>query len=178
MFNKQKQCADITDKKFHGFLAAKTTYDSETVVTESMIDTIRIGCKITAINGVLTSTLTQDEIQGIFSTRVNRIHPTVTAYVQDDTAYDAVQYCTMLDELTQFTICALCGEEGPPKGSVHINNCYELLKKTNIKDLFNAYTECLNNSSSSDQEYAREIQYYLPDGLLRGILPFHFFLST
>ena len=47
--------------------------------------------------GMMTSTLTQDELQGLFSTRVNRTHPTVTAYVQDDTAYDAVQYWTMLD---------------------------------------------------------------------------------
>ena len=40
MLHKNKQCADMTDKERHGFLAAKTTYDSETVVIESMINTI------------------------------------------------------------------------------------------------------------------------------------------
>ena len=40
MLHKHKQCADMTDKQLHGFLAAKTTYDSETVVIESMINII------------------------------------------------------------------------------------------------------------------------------------------
>ena len=89
--NEQNVEADLSDIDFHGFRATKTTLISETIVTETIIDTIRIGCKITAVNGVMTSTLKHDELELILAGRDYRIRPTVIPYEQDDTAYDAVQ---------------------------------------------------------------------------------------
>ena len=61
--------------------------------------------------------------KSINSGREHRIRPTVIPYIKDDTAYDAVQYSTMIEELAQFAICALCVEEGFSKGSEHISEC-------------------------------------------------------
>jgi hypothetical protein len=77
----------------------------------------------------------------------------------------------MMSDIAMFFICALCGEEGPSKGSIAICDCKNLLLQTNIQELYDNLTSCLRSlgqQSSYDIAFAKEIEYYLPSGLLRG----------
>ena len=161
---------EISDCAFHGFVAKKTRKDRITVVTESNDENILIGSVLQTINGIPSDTLTPIEVSTIFSNRHNKVLPTFV--IEDSkTTKDAKNYAKKLDELTLFSNCALCGEEGPPKNSVNVTECHSLLSQTNIKDAFNKITECLRTPAVGnryDIAYAKEIEFYLPNGLLRG----------
>ena len=160
---------EISDCAFHGFVAKKTRKDRVSVVTESNDENIVIGSVLKTINGVPTDTLTPIELSTIFSIRKNKVLPTFV--IEDSrTTKDAKNYARKLDELTMFSNCALCGEEGPPKNSVNVTECHSLLSQTNIKKTFNKITECLITPAVGnryDIAYAKEIEFYLPNGLLR-----------
>jgi hypothetical protein len=160
----------ISDCEFHGFVAKKTKSDRSSVVTESNDATIVIGSILKTINGVVTDTLTPIALSKFFSNRRNKVLPT---FVVEDSATtrDAKSYAMKLDDLTKFFNCALCGEEGPPMNSVNVTDCHDLLRQTNIMDVFNNITECLKTPAVGnryDIAFAKEIQFYLPNGLLRG----------
>jgi hypothetical protein len=92
--------------------------------------------------------------------------------VIDDSSHDAKKYAKTYDDLTRFQICALCGEEGPPKDTVHLDECRDILSKTNIMELYKQYTDCLHSASAHDKydvAYAKEIECHLPNGLLKGV---------
>ena len=95
-----------------------------------------------------------------------------TANEEDkSTADDAKAYAKAMDENAMLQICALYSEEGPSKGSQRVDQCTDLLKETILDDLYQKYTACLDNIDISDEydvAYAKEIEYYLPGGLLRG----------
>lgn len=160
----------ITDSEFHGFVAKKNRRDRNSLVTESNDVTIVIGSVLKTINGIITDTLTPMELSTFFSNRQIRVLPTFD--IEDSaTTRDAKNYAKKLDELTKFFNCALCGEEGPPKNSVNVTECLDLLRQTNIMDVFNNITECLRTPTVGnryDIAYAKEIQLYLPNGLLCG----------
>ena len=158
-----------SDCSYHGFRATKTHRDKPTIVIESANPNWVVGSVVVALDGRSTATLSVREISHIFTLRDKKVIPTIDS--TDNTTFDAEQYAKALNELTQFQICALCGEEGPPKDSALITECYDLLQKTNINKLYESYTECLTSIGSHniyDIAYAKEIEYYLPNGLLRG----------
>jgi hypothetical protein len=160
----------VTDCEFHGFVAKKIRRDRPTIVTESNVVSIAIGSVLKTINGTLTDTLTPARLFTFFSNRQNKVLPTF-AVENSKTSRDAKNYAKKLDELTMFSNCALCGEEGPPANSVNVSQCHDLLRQTNITDEYNDITECLRVPSAGnkyDIAYAKEIQFYLPNGLLRG----------
>jgi hypothetical protein len=167
-----------TNVSFHGFTASKIRKRMKTVVTDSILPTLLVGTVITALNGILTCTLTPTELKTLFDGRVTIIEPTVEMISvtdncpESDANYDAKNYAKTLDELTLFEICALCGEEGPPMESVPVAHCVDLLSNTNIDALYKQLTSCLHSEAAEhnqyDIAYAKEIENYLPGGLLRG----------
>ena len=56
-----------------------------------------------------------------------------------------------MEENAVLKICAMCGEEGPSKGSQRVDECTELLKNTNLNDLYQKYTACLDNVENSGE---------------------------
>jgi hypothetical protein len=96
---------------FHGFAASKIRKRMKTVVTDSILPTLLVRTVITALNGILTSTLTPTELKTLFDGRDTIIEPTVVMISvtdkcpESDANYDAKNYAKSLDELKkQFTI--------------------------------------------------------------------------
>ena len=170
-----KQCSDC---EHHGYVASKTQTNRPTTVTQSRDPLIGIGREVTAVDGIQTSSLSQSELASMFKSRQDKIIPTFAVGSRlpksgiDASSHDAKNYAKTYDQLTRFQICALCGEECPPKDTVKIDECRDILSKTNIMDLYNKqYACCLYNVTLHDKydvAYAKEIEYYLPNGLLRG----------
>jgi hypothetical protein len=161
----------LTDLAFHGFVASKRIKREMTFVTESTLTGIVVGTELSKLNGVLTSELSPEDLRTMFSTRVSRIKYTVSHKNINNVTYDAAKYSKMLEEQTLFSICALCGEEGPTRGSVTVAECAVLLAETNIMDLYKQSIECITmvgTQATYNVQYAKQIECYLPNGLLRG----------
>ena len=166
----REQILVVSDLEYHGFIAAKTHTARPTTIVESISGLYIVGTELSTLNGADLLTITPSQLRRMFSMRTGRLVPSIRPLL-DDTAIDAKNYASMLSETAMFGICALCGEEGPPKGSVAVGDCIDLLKGTNIQLLYEEYTNCLAETGlhrTCDVGYAKEIQYYLPDGLLRG----------
>jgi hypothetical protein len=164
------QVVITTNLQFHGFIADKTHTARRTLVVESSNPTILVGAEIISLNGVDLKDIIPSELKRMFNNRSERLIPIMKPLLSD-IDNDVKSYSELMSEIAMFCICALCGEEGPPKGSVKVSDCKELLEKTNIQQLYDDYTSCLSESDcqrSDELAYAKEISYYLPNGLLRG----------
>lgn len=164
------QVAITTDLEFHGFIADKDHTVRRSLVVESTNASIQVGAEVISLNGVELHNVIPSQLKRMFSSRSARLIPILKPELSD-IDYDAKTYSEMMSETAMFCICALCGEEGPPKGSVTVSDCKEYLDKTNIQQLYDDYTNCLSeseNHKSDELGYAKEIRYYLPNGLLRG----------
>ena len=161
----------ISDCNYHGFVAKISLVGRIVLVTESIDEEISVGSIVKNINGVPTNDLSTKELSEMFSSRNGKVIPTISSRLEYDTALDAKEYAKQYDELTIFVTCAICGEEGSSVDTVEISKCTELIKESNLSTYFERLTHCLHSTEpqiSPDVQFARELEYYLPGGLLRG----------
>jgi hypothetical protein len=100
----------------------------------------------------LKETLESAQIKDVFDTPVNR---------------DARKYNSMFNEICRFQLCAICGSEGPIKGSVSVKSCEERLKKSNIKEMYESIIQ--NNTTVYETKYGAEMSSCFVDGLLKDV---------
>ena len=70
-----------SDCEYHGYVASKEQRDRPTTITESRNPLLVIGSVVTAVDGILTSSLTRSDLVSMFRTRNNKIIPTLTPIV-------------------------------------------------------------------------------------------------
>ena len=158
-----------SDLDYHRFLVTKIQSDRRATISESLETRYVVGTEVTSLDGQLLAEMTPYQVRELFRKRTSRLVPANAPI--SETASDATRYAAVMSDTAIYFICALCGEEGPAKGSVAICECTNFLQKTNIKELYNNLTSCLRSpgqQNSYDIAYAKEIEYYMPDGLLRG----------
>ena len=162
----------MTDCCFHGFVAKKYRKSQKIVVTESLDPLLTVGTILGSVNGIPSKDLSATVLTNMFASRKRKIVcEEVRHQVQCNSSIDAKNYSKTYDEMTMFCICALCGEEGPPKGSVQLADCKEMIDLSNVKSLNEDLISCLTDESSIntyDRAFAEEIRTHLPGGLLRG----------
>lgn len=159
-----------SDLDFHRFLVAKTQTDRRATISETLDTMYEVGAVVKSLDGQLLNGMTPSEVRDLFRKRSAKLIPEIIGPISD-TSCDAARYAVMMSDIAMYFICALCGEEGPLKGSVAVCDCSNLLQQTNIRELFDNLTSCLRSSvqnNSYDAAYAKEVEYFLPDGLLRG----------
>ena len=159
-----------SDLDFHRFIATKAQTGRRTTISETLETMYEVGAEVKSLDGQLLAELSPYQIRERFRIRTSRLIPEM-ALSKSDTSSDATQFASMISDIAMFSICALCGEEGPSKGSVAICDCSVLLEQTNIQELYDNLTSCLKSSgqhNSYDVAYEKEVEYFLPSGLLRG----------
>ena len=159
-----------SDLDFHRFMVTKAQTARRTTISESLETMYVVGAEVKSLDGQSLSELSPYQIRELFRNRTSRLIPEM-ALPKNDIPSDATQYASMMSDIAMFFICALCGEEGPSKGSVAIDECSTLLQQTNIQELYDNLTSCLRSSgqqNSYDVAFAKEVEYFLPSGLLRG----------
>jgi hypothetical protein len=176
------QTPGITDTNFHGFVVQLTNANkgSRLVVTGSVNPLVTVGTILRSINGVRAKDLTAANLKTMFASRTEKAVPEIDVVpvrdrrnLNSNSSKDATSYAKTYDELTMFSVCALCGEEGPPKDKIKLVDCAELIKQSNLKLLYDEVISCLTTGYSYDlydTAFAREVEKHLPDGLLRGEL--------
>jgi hypothetical protein len=100
----------------------------------------------------LKRSLESAHVKDVFDTPVNR---------------DARKYNSMFNEICRFQLCAICGSEGPIKGSVTVKSCEERLSRSNIKIMYESVIQ--NNTTVYDTKYAVVMSLCFVDGLLKDV---------
>ena len=163
---------EVTDCCFHGFAAKKYRKSNKIIVTESMDPLLAVGTILKSVNGIASNDLTRCTLSKMFACRRRKVvFEKIRHELQSDSSIDAKNYSKSYDEMTMFCTCALCGEEGPSKGSVQVADCKEMIVLSNVTSLYANLISCLTDESSPntyDRAFAEEIRTHLPGGLLRG----------
>ena len=159
-----------SDLDFHRFMVTKAQTARRAIISETLETMYVVGAEVKSLDGQLLAEMSPYQIRELFRKRTSRLIPEMTP-PKCDTSFDATQFASMMSDIAMFFICALCGEEGPSKGSVALCECSALLQQTNIQELYDNLTSCLKSlgqHNSYDVAYAKEVEYWLPSGLLRG----------
>jgi hypothetical protein len=88
-------------------------------------------------------------------------------FTKDPVNKDAQKYNNMYNEMCRFQMCAICGTEGPIKGSSSVESCIERLQKSNIKEMYDSIVA--KNNTVYDSKYGADMSFVFENGLLKDV---------